>query len=156
MGMKTSGMKDLISSMDDMSKRTGRAVLTRALKKAAVPMKNKMVALAPFNDGEYETTFDIQEPTKASIRAYHASKKDFHNSAEIIVGSSSRIAWLVEHGGKQERHHKDGSSTGWMPAQPHIRPAFEQHKASFLEDLEKFLAEEIMKTRSRISKRKGK
>lgn len=155
MPMKTTGMKELVASMNDMSKRTGRAVLTRALKKAAIPMRNKMEMLAPFNDGEYENSFKIQEPTKASIKAYHANNRAFHNAAEIIVGSTSPLAWLLEHGGKQERFQKNGKSTGWMPAQPHIRTAFEQHKDQFLRDLEKILRDEIFKTRSRISKRKG-
>ncbi|MBL4928002.1 HK97-gp10 family putative phage morphogenesis protein [Fuscibacter oryzae] len=56
--------------------------------------------------------------------------------------ADARHAHLVE-GGTEKRHHKDGTSTGAMPAQPYFNPAWRLNKARLLRRINRLLHKAI-------------
>lgn len=70
----------------------------------------------------------------------------------VTIGSSSPVAHLVEFG-TVERFHESGKSTGVMPMNPFIRPAWDAQAPGVLYTIKTVLAEEIERTAARQARK---
>ena len=75
---------------------------------------------------------------------------------QVYVGASpARTAHLKEFG-TGPRKHKSGKSTGAMPADPFLRPAWEGGHRHALKEFSRLLWEGIEKAARRLAKRQAK
>ena len=65
-------------------------------------------------------------------------------------------AAIAEFGTGPRYHKKTRKFVGAMPAQPFLRPAWEQHKDQILEDFSKALWIQIEKSAKRLARRQAK
>lgn len=174
--MTIDGVEDLEKSLQELSKRTGRAVYERSLKKAAQPMLKRAKELTPVRFGDLEHSLKIErvvlrdagkmafagvmqaggsrsEARMAMRDAYRAEGGAVATMAlgpDILDGGS--VAHLVEFG-TGPRYHKNGKFVGEMPPDPFLRPAFEQEGGPTIARLRPILAAEIEKSAKRAAAR---
>jgi HK97 gp10 family phage protein len=155
--IKLHGARELKAALEALPKRVGKAVLRRALQKAAAPLEADVKQRASAISKRLGTD-RISISTKLSRRQRRGRKKVGQNGAELFVGAhSSRRghAHLIEFG-TGPRYQKSGKYTGVMPAMPYFRPAWEANKGQMLSILQKALWQEIEKAAKRLAKRQAK
>lgn len=142
------GLKELERSMEDMSTRMGRAVLTRSLKKASQPLADLMSDLAP--DDPNTPTDDLEQSITVTTRATRQVRSSMakfsritglKNAATVFVGPDAKNFYGVfpEFG------------TIKQAPQPFMRPAWEQDQDALLGRVKEHLAEEIDRAVKRLA-----
>lgn len=172
------GVAELERQLEELPKNIGRGAARRAVKRAADEMAEEQRKLCPVGDGSLRDSIGVKVSTKnldglaeyGSVRqsggsareaglALRSARREARASGSsnghriaAQVGPSEPHAHLVEFG-TGERKHKSGKSTGVMPAQPFIRPAFDHNAAGAVVTMKEGLADEIGKATRRLSKR---
>lgn len=150
------GLQELAQSLQQFSDTVARNITSRALADAAEPMAKAARALAPKDSGE------LRESISASTRANVKGRLRNKNLRFAFVGPSyskfdqhyAPHAHLVEFG-TAARYHKDGKYVGQAPAQPFMRPAFDQYKQEVVVRFRDHLAVEVERA-ARRAERKAK
>lgn len=150
------GLAELARSLDQFSDQVARNITSKALAEAAEPMARAARAMAPKDSGE------LRESISASTRANIKGRLRNKNLRFAFVGPSyskydahyAPHAHLVEFG-TAVRHHKDGKYVGQAPAQPFMRPAFDQYKQEVVVRFRDILAVEVEQA-ARRAERKAK
>jgi len=140
---------ELDKMLNDLPKAMGKTVLRNALKKAAVPIHNAVVANAPQGP-----TGNLKDGVVTSPKKYGRSVKS-KNSVFMFVGMDHKTAphaHLVEHG-TVERFHDSGKSVGHMPAKPFFRNAWDATKGQALEILKAEIGTQLIKAARRLRTR---
>lgn len=155
--VKIDGLAETNRNLLALGPRAGKAVLRRVLKKAAEPIYQAAKARAPVRSEDREIYFGpkgnrklrlpgttralVLSSNKLTQRQARTARKEGKDSAEHYVGSRDRVARLIEFG------------TVEAPAQPFLRPAWDQNKDEALRIIIRELDEEIVKTAGRQARR---
>lgn len=147
--VKLEGFRELERELANLTKATGKSVLRRSLKKAAMPMKDIMQDLAPRGDTAQDELADsVTIGTKLSKRQAGLHRKMFRDdraAVEMFVGPGpDPAAWNQEFGNVNHG------------AQPFARPAFDAEVRPTLDRLGPILWDEIHKSFRRAAAKAAK
>ena len=176
--ISTDGFKDLERQLEELPKNTGRAVARRALKRAGDEMADEQRRLAREKTGKLRKSIRVKVSSKnldglaeyagvrrsggssdEAVAALRSARREAKatgtqkgNRFSVDVGPTDPVAPLVEFG-TGDRKHKSGKSTGVMPAEPFVRPAFDNNVDRAIETIKAGLTEEIRKATARIARK---
>ena len=176
--ISTDGFKDLEKQLGELPKNIGRAVARRAVKRAGEAMAEEQRRLAREKSGKLRKSIRVKVSSKnldglaeyagvrqgggssdeavAALRTARreakASGTQKGNRFSVDVGPTDPVSTLVEFG-TGERQHKSGKSTGVMPAEPFVRPAFDNNVDQSIATIKAGLTEEIQKATARIARK---
>ena len=176
--ISTSGFRELEAKLAELPKNIGRGVARRAVRRAADQVAEEQRRLAPKADGDLIESVRVQlrarnttglaeyagvreaggtakEAASAMRAARRVAREEGYQqgvSVTATIGPSAPHAHLVEFG-TGPRQQKNGKSTGVMPAQPFMRPAFDNNVDRAIETMKDGLAEEIDKANARIARK---
>ena len=139
--VKVEGLRELDTSLGQLPKTTGKAVLRRVLKKAAEPLRAHAEQLAPKLTHALERSISIG--TKLTRRQARIAKKASKSTVEVYVGPNNPAAVPQEFGTHDQR------------AQPYMRPAWDAEQNAVLVSIGEQLGPEIEKTAARLAKRRA-
>lgn len=155
--MELTGAKELEAALQELPKAIGKAVLRRALIKAAEPIaedaRQRLQSLVHTVTGRLLRGIGVSTKLSRRQKKLAGAKP---GEVRVYVGASpARHAHLVEFG-TRERFTKDGKSSGVMPSFPFLRPAWEAGKRAALDRLGNLIWAEIKKAAERLAKRRAK
>lgn len=155
--MEFQGGKALEQALIDLGTSASvRRVLKKVVLKALQPVAMEAEARAP-RGTEGDIAQNIEVGSQLSRRQRRGIERAGPNEARAYVGPRAGVtgkAVLAEFG-TVLRHHRTGKSTGAAPAQPFMRPAWENNKWDVLETIEDDLWEEIEREAKRIARRQA-
>lgn len=144
------GLKELDATLgalaSEYGKASGKAVLRRVATKALEPMAETTRQLAPDDPatGGNDLKASYVVGTKLSRRQAIMARKDQNKSTvTVYMGTADPAGQQQEFGNVNHG------------PQPHIRPAFDEHKESAINIVAKELGPEIEKTAARLAKRRA-
>jgi len=133
------GLKETMDALEQLPTASMKKTVVRnALKKAAVPIKDKAQTNAqglPFDSKSIAQSIKIGTTLKRSQRG-----RQDRSRVTVYVGSSHSLAHLFEFGTAQ-RYTQKGAYRGYIPPMPFLREAWDSQKKVSLE----LLKEEIWK-----------
>ncbi|SNT76715.1 HK97-gp10 family putative phage morphogenesis protein [Paracoccus seriniphilus] len=145
------GFAELEKALDNLSKSAGKAVLRRALKKAAQPTADLARSMAPVKTGKLAKSVIVGTRLDGrQARIHRRMFRDDKAAVEMFVGPS----YLRGDGGRHGHLVEFGTSK--MAARPFMRPAWDQDKNAMLERLSDELWAELEKSIRRAEKRAAK
>lgn len=160
--LKIEGAEDLEKALRELgdSKAIKRAIKT-ALLEAAEPTARAARAAAPRLTGRMAEGVDVSTTLSRRQRAgkggHVAARGRFDPFAAFVyIGAHPMGPAVLAEFGTQERHWKNGKSTGTMPAKPFMRPAWEAGKFKILEDFSKYLWVTIAQEAERLAKKQAR
>lgn len=132
-----------------------KATLKRALVDASKPAVATAQRLAPKHTGRMADKIAVS--TTLSRRQRRGSGYKFNpNTAYVWIGSAPRGPGTLAEFGTGPRYQKRNRKfVGAMPAQPFMRPAWEQHKDQILRDFSAALWIQIEKSAKRLARRQA-
>jgi HK97 gp10 family phage protein len=146
------GLKEIMEAMDQLPTLSMKKTTVRnALKKAAVPIKDKAQTNAqglPFDSKSIAQSIKIGTTLKRSQRG-----RQDRSRVTAYVGSSHPLAHLFEFG-TAERYTKKGAYRGYIPPMPFLREAWDSQKRVSLELLKDELWKALQKS-ARLLARKA-
>jgi hypothetical protein len=152
--MKTTIKVDGLSELDaalgalaaEYGKAAGKAVLRRVGLKALQPMADTANALAPDDPvtGGNDLSGSYVVGTKLNKRQAGLARKDQGKALVTVYMGTNDPAGLQQEFGNANHG-----------PQPHVRPAFDQHKMEAIKTVADELGPEIEKTAARIAKRRA-
>ena len=141
MKVRVEGLKALNASLMQMKGSLAKAVVRRALVRAAQPIADDMAQRAPRDSGYLGDHIDTG--VRLSRRQSKMSRKE--SDVEVFAGATRVVqATLQEFG------------TSDTPPQPFARPAWDAGKMQALQDVKTSLADEIEKTAKRAARKSAK
>lgn len=161
---KFEGGRELDAALKGLEKVTARNVATRALKKAAVPIRDKAKQLAPKDKGNLEAAIKIG--TKANFG--RGSFRSFGDWVNVFVGidgsvlppkdsktkkNKRKTRFLQSGGGVAAYAIFIEMGTDSMKAQPYMRPAFDTEKENALALIKPELWNEIAAQAARAGRK---
>ncbi|MFA5445045.1 MAG: HK97-gp10 family putative phage morphogenesis protein [Bacteroidales bacterium] len=149
------GLKECMDALDQLPTLSmKRGVVRNALKKAAIPIKDRAK--------ENAQGIKIENPgvIAESIKVGTSLKKSQRGRAErdrvtVYVGSNSNLAHLFEFG-TAERYKKSGAYTGYIPPMPFMREAWDSKKKVSLDLLKEELWKALEKAAKLLAKKAAK
>lgn len=152
MKLKLKGWPELEKALaEELPKATARNALTRAGMQAMEPIRTRMAELAPYDpqdrdeDGNHLKDTMRSQAAKAKLARRLGTARD---AGVIILTGPAPV-------GKRAR-----SNAGWqergtvkMAANAYARPAIDGQSDAVIENVKKFLAEQIGKAKARIAKK---
>jgi len=157
--MEMIGARELEAALRELGQdRLIRRTMRRALLKAAKPAAATAQRLAP---GGVYSTGRMASKIKASTTLARRQRRGGHyrydpNTAYVWIGSSPKGPGVLTEFGTGPRYTKEGAYRGAAPAQPFLRPAWEQHKYQILNDFSRELWVEVEKSAKRLARRTAK
>lgn len=138
--VKISGLRELDAALGKLPRATAKAALRRVLKEAAEPLARTARMKAPHDDYHLYESIDVS--TKLSDRQKSLHKAEGGRAfQEMFVGTNNPAGVQQEFG--NSRH----------PAQPFMRPAWDQEKEPTLDRISSLLWTEVEKTAARVAKK---
>ncbi|WP_411033838.1 HK97-gp10 family putative phage morphogenesis protein [Shinella sp. BYT-45] len=150
--VKVEGLRDLEKALGDLPKANAKRVLTKTLKEAGEPVARTARALAPKDKLHLSEGIDVT--TKLSPRQRRLNKKE--SPVEMYIGPGPDPAAHLDEFGTGDRITEDGRNLGSMPAQPFMRPAWDQHKMGVLDTIANRTWWEIEQAARRLAKKAAK
>lgn len=141
--MVLGGFDEMEEALDDLSKAAGKGALRRALKTSAQPMADLANSLAPVGlTGDYAQSFIYS--TKLNKRQAGLHRRMFRDDRASIEGfvGTNDVAGVQQEFGNVNH-----------PAQPAMRPAWDQDQKPLLERLKGELWTEIDKSMERAKRK---
>jgi HK97 gp10 family phage protein len=158
--VKVDGLLDLDQALkemaDDLGKRSAKGAVRRALRAAAKPVHEAMVAGAP---AHIKDSVEIGDRLTAHQAKLARTGQLTRSALELFVGVSYRLgshgrtAHLFEFGTRSRVQKSTGRETGRISAMPFVRPAWDGNKLAALDILRKQLWVEIEKTTARARRK---
>ena len=168
--VKIEGLKQLEKNLEQFSRATSRAVVKRALRKAAKPIQETAKSYAPYQYGTLEKSIKI---TPTAPKGHEVGKAAFAKAmsegrsrseavtalrdarrenplVEMFVIAKDPVAHMIEFGTDERFNKNTGGSYGSVAPDPFMRPAFDLKASVSLSIIKKHLSEEIEKTAARI------
>lgn len=147
MATKTQGFAELEKKLAELGNKGAiRRTATRALNRAAEPVRDEWKRLVPVAEGDLRDSIKIGRAIKSEQRFGNRS-----GTVTTFVGiDESQDRRLRIYGPVQEFGNHN------HPAQPAGRPAWEATKSIALENIKQTLAEEIVKTAGRQARKAAK
>ncbi len=150
------------------SDQTIRRTLKRAVVQALEPTAKAARQKAPraphaiktksgksIDPGTYAESIDVSVTLSKRQRGGRSTAYKGPNAAEAFVGPKPAGPGVLAEFGTVIRHWRSGKSTGFSPAHPHMRPAWEETKFEVLELLGKLLWVEIQATAERLARKQA-
>lgn len=156
------GAAELAQALRDLgTDRLIKATLKRALLKAGEPVAADARSRAPRSKREggkphMADRITVSTTLSRRQRAGSAGYATHDTEARVYIGAAPRGPAVLQEFGTGVRHHKNGKSTGAVPAHPFMRPAWEAGKEKVLADFERMLWEQIEKSAERLARRTAK
>ena len=149
MTVRLEGFAELDKALGELPKATAKNVLKRVLIKAAQPIEDSAVQLAPRLTGKLADSIIIgtkltrsqKESPVLTADGYRSASK---NSVEIYVGTALPRGQFEEFGTMKNHPH------------PFMRPAWDGHKEESLAIVASLLGAEITKAAERYAKKLGR
>lgn len=130
-----------------------KATMKRALLSATKPAVATAQRNAPKFTGRMATKIAASTTLSRRQRRSGGYRSD-PNTAQVFLGAAPRgPATLAEFGSGPRYQKKTGKYVGVMPAQPFMRPAWDQHKHQILDDFSRELWVQIDKSAKRLARR---
>ena len=149
------GLKETMDALDQLPTLSmKRGVVRNALKKAAIPIKDRA------KENAQGIKIDNPGVIAESIKVGTSLKKSQRGRAErdrvtVYVGSNSNLAHLFEFG-TAERYKKSGAYTGYIPPMPFMREAWDSQKKVSLDILKEELWKALEKAAKLLAKKAAK
>lgn len=130
--IKVDGLKELGRSLNKLGRSLRGKIVRKALKESGKPILAAAKANVPVDTGLLKKQLKIKMMKAKGGRlgvkvGTQAKIKKNKETGERTKENAAQHAWIVEHG-TAPRFTEDGKSTGTMPAQPFLRPAFDANK----------------------------
>ena len=127
------GLREMQAALRALPDEIEDAAVVQALKEAGEPMRQGMADLAPRRRSAESLADNIVISEKLSDSGKQTAPRDGKEEAYVYVGPDMEKPGYAPHGhlaefGTGPRYHESGKSTGSMPAQPFVRPAFDAFK----------------------------
>lgn len=148
--VKIEGLRELDAALgalaEEFGKASGKAVLRRVGIKALQPMAETTRSLAPDDPetGGDDLKSSYIVGTRLNKRQASMARRDQDKATVTVYMGTNDPAGLQQEFGNVNHG-----------PQPHIRPAFDQHKMEAIEIVGKELGPEIEKTATRLAKRRA-
>ena len=144
--VRIEGLSELDAALGALPKATAKAVLRRALRKAAKPIEESGRNNAPLGPtGNLKNSYGTgTKLTRRQARMHRKMFKDDKASAEMFVGPNDPADIQTEFGNAHQQ------------AEPHLRPAWDANKDRALNVIKEELGAEIMKAAKRLAKKAAK
>lgn len=178
MKVKFSGGLQLEAALRDLGdKAAAKRASERALKRAAEPIRERAVQLAPDDPasgvGKYlreSIKVGQKQPGGKASRLFRRSERG-KDTAEVWVGIDGNVLPAQAPKTSRRRKRKGGGASGGgvaaysmfiefgtssMPAQPYMAPAWEEKKQEALDRIAADLWDEISKTAARQARKRAK
>ena len=155
--MEMLGARELEAALYGLGQdRLIKATLKRALLNASKPAVATAERLAPKGTGRMAQKIAVSTTLSRRQRRGGGYKSN-PNTAYVWIGAAPRGPGVLAEFGTGPRYHKKTRKfVGAMPAQPFLRPAWEQHKEQILSDFSKELWIQIEKSATRLARRQAK
>ena len=139
--VKVEGLKELEKALSELPVATRRNVAKRALMEAAKPMVDEAKQRAPVLSGHLQTSVTSGKPLSRRQRKEHQRKSDL----EVFVGPDAAPQGVMQEFGTVDH-----------PAQPFLRPAFDNHVQAAIRTVGGILGREIEKAAARIARKQAR
>lgn len=143
MSVKIEGLKEVQAALRELPDATAKNVMRRVLKKAGEPIANRARELAPEADGHLKKSIGVSTKLSKSQRRKH--RKADKDDVEVFVGAGPHPQAVFQEFGTSEH-----------PAQPFLRPAWDQGKRVALDGIKADMWTEIRKAAERLAKKAAK
>lgn len=141
--VRIEGLKEISDALQELPKATGKNVVRRILKDRAEPFAETARSLVPVDQGHLRESITVSTRLTRRQRSQH--RKAGPNDVEVFIGpNADPAAHLQEFG--SSRH----------PAQPFMRPAWDQNKDAALDGIAQDLWAEIEKAVARRARKLAK
>lgn len=160
--MKMEGADDLENALRSLGDSSAiKRAIKRALLIAAEPTARAARAGAPRKSGRMAEGVDVSTTLSRRQRSggggHVAARGRFDPFATFVyIGAHPMGPAVLAEFGSQERHWKNGKSTGSMPAHPFMRPAWEAGKFQILETFKKLLWVTIEEEAKKLARKQAK
>ncbi len=157
--VKLEGAAELDRALRELRTATARRVAKRAMTKALEPVKAAAIAAAPVSSDDRHMADGITIASKLTRNQARKAEREGKHLTLMFVGPRSPHAHLVEFGTAQRFRKREkwaGKSTGAMPPQPFMRPAWDENRDQVLEILMAELRVELDKAVARAARRAAK
>ncbi len=175
--VKVEGLRELEKSLQKFTSATGKAVLRRTLRRAAIPIRDAARSYAPYDQGNLEASINAttRKPKGHDVgkNAFRKAIKDGKGRAEAVsamrdarrigdpnnafaeafVVATDPAAILVEFGTGERVQKSTGRNVGKMEPDPFMRPAFDTKAPVAAAMIRDTLRDEISKTAARLRAR---
>jgi HK97 gp10 family phage protein len=143
--MKLTGFDGLEAALDDLPKATAKNVVRRILEKRAQPFADTARQLVPMDKGHLKKSITVSSTKVAKTQRKEIKKLQNEGFVTMHIGpGQDPAAHLQEFGSSQH------------PAQPFMRPAWDQNKDDVLDGMADDLWKEIDKAAKRLAKKAAK
>jgi HK97 gp10 family phage protein len=143
MKVKVEGLSEIMTALRELPNATAKNVMKRVLLKRAEPVAERARQLAPFKEGHLKASIHVS--TKLTKRQKGRHRKVHRDDVEVFVGpGADPAAHLQEYG------------SSIHPAQPFMRPAWDQTKDDLLDGVGADMWAEIEKAAARLAKKAAK
>lgn len=155
--LEIKGARELEAALNALGQdRLIKSTNRRALLNAAKPAVATARRLAPKKSGRMSEKIDVSSTLSRRQRRGGGYRRD-PNVAHVFMGAAPRgPAVLAEFGTGPRYQKRSRKFVGAMPAQPFMRPAWEQHKTKILDDYTSELWIQIEKSAKRLARRQAK
>jgi HK97 gp10 family phage protein len=152
--LEIKGAKELEAALNGLGQdRLIKSTSKRALLRVARPMAVTAQRNAPTHTGRMATKIAASTTLSRRQRRGGGYRTDA-NTAHVFVGTGPRGPGVLAEFGTGPRYTKKPRKfVGAMPAQPFMRPAWEQHKRQILDDYSGELWIQIEKSAKRLARR---
>lgn len=153
------GAKELEKALRELGQdRLIKATMKRALLQVAKPAAQdaQLRAQALFHGtGRMAAKIAVSTTLSRRQRRGRGYRGD-SNEATVYIGAAPKGPAVLMEFGTGPRRDKHGRSTGSVPAQPFMRPAWEAHRNKILQDFGAELWKQIAKSATRLGRRQMK
>jgi HK97 gp10 family phage protein len=141
--VKIEGLKEVKAALRELPDATAKNVMRRVLRKAGEPIAAAARSLVPVAQGDLRDSIAVS--TKLSKRQRKMYRKANKDDVEVFVGA-----------GPHPQAHLQEFGTSDHPAQPFLRPAWDQHKRPVLDSIKAYMWTDIRKAAERLAKKAAK
>lgn len=155
--LEIKGARELEAALNALGQdRLIKSTNRRALLNAAKPAVATARRLAPKDTGRMAEKIDVSSTLSRRQRRGGGYRRD-PNTAHVFIGAAPKGPAVLDEFGTGPRYHKRSRKfVGQTPAQPFMRPAWEQHKTEILDDYARELWIQIEKSAKRLARRQAK
>jgi HK97 gp10 family phage protein len=141
--IKVEGLKEVQAALHELPKATAKNVIRRVLKSRGEPIADAARSRVPVDQGDLKRSIAVS--TKLTRRQRGKHKKFGPNDVEVFVGP-----------GAHPQAHMQEFGTSKEPAQPFMRPAWDQTRMDVLDGIAADLWTEIEKAVARRARKAAK
>jgi HK97 gp10 family phage protein len=141
--VKVSGLSEIMTALRELPNATAKNAMKRVLVKRAEPVAERARQLVPVDEGHLKNSIHVS--TKLTRRQKGRHRKRHRDDVEVFVGP-----------GTDPAAHLQEFGTSQHPAQPFMRPAWDQTKDELLAGVGADMWAEIEKAAARLAKKAAK